>query len=309
MSKVLPSTTSVDVVVPVHNAAAVLSELIDQLMRQQVPEGVRVHWYLVDDASTDATPQVLQRMLVPQLRLLRLPRNRGRAAARNAGAAAGQGELILLLDSDCIPQPGMLSAHLAEIADGADISFGPVVGADDGFWAAYQSVVADKRAERAAAGEYALMTTANAMLRRALFERIGGFEEAYRGYGFEDRDLVLRLLQAGAKASYAKHAVARHRLEPDLYRMCEKMRESGVSTAALFRQRFAQAYRSSSFARFDQTQVGPWMRRLLDILAPRRGGLLRVTDFAVRRDLLPFSFKLLLVRACVGLSFYAGTMH
>ena len=310
--KKVPTTQSgrhVDVVVPVRNGAEWLAALIKQLDRQQVPPGVVVRWFFVDDGSTDTTLDVLERVSDPRSNVLSLPENMGRAAARNAGVAAGNGQLLLLLDADCVPHVGLVREHLSNIESGLDISFGPVTGMGEGFWAAYQSRVACEREKKAGSGDFLAMTTANAMIKREVFEQVGGYDEAYRYYGFEDRDLVHRLLTAGAKAGFSDQAAVEHRLQPDLRRMCDHMLESGAFTAALFRQRFPDSYRKSAFARFDRTRVGVIPRLFLDAATSQREFLLRVTDALVCKNGVPFALKLFLVRACVGLSYYAGTIQ
>ncbi len=299
----------VDVVVPVRNGADGLDALIERLQQQSLPTGVIARWYFVDDDSTDATLDVLQRASDPRLTVIRLPQHLGRAAARNAGVAAGQGEFLLLLDADCVPGARLIREHLAVIESGADISFGRVTGNGEGFWAAYQSRVARERAAKAGAGDYLAMTTANAMIRRNAFEQVGGYDEAYRHYGFEDRDLVHRLIGGGARAGYSDQAVVQHRLPPDLGRMCDHMFESGEFTAARFRTRFPESYRESAFARFDHTCSGRTARLFLAAAASHRDILLRITGPLVSRPRLPFAWQLFLVRLCVGLSYYAGTMQ
>ena len=299
----------VDVIVPVKNGADAVGALIERLQQQSLPRGVNANWYFVDDASTDATRDVLRRMSDPRLTVIPLPEHLGRAAARNAGVAAGRGELLLLLDADCVPGANLIREHLAVIESGADVSFGRVTGMGEGFWAAYQSRVARERAGKAEVGDYLAMTTANAMMRRNAFEQAGGYDEAYKHYGFEDRDLVHRLIGMGARAGYSDQAMVQHRLPPDLWRMCDHMFESGVFTAARFRARFPESYRKSAFARFDRTCTGRTARVFLDAAAPRRDILLRITAPLVRRPRLPFELQLFLVRLCVGLSYYAGTMQ
>lgn len=299
----------VDVVVPVRNGADGVESLVELLGRQQVSAGVVVRWFFVDDGSTDETPALLERFSDSRLNVVSLSENLGRAAARNAGVAAGQGQLLLLLDADCVPYVGLVREHLRIIESGADISFGPVTGIGDSFWAAYQSRVAEGRTDRARSGDFLGMTTANVMIKREIFEQVDGYDEAYRYYGFEDRDLVHRMLRAGAKAGFADKAVVGHLLQPDLGRMCDHMTESGAFTASRFRERFPGSYRKSAFAKFDRTCVGMVSRFVLDAAAPRRSFLMRITAALVDRDGVPFTWKLFLVRICVGLSYYAGTMQ
>ena len=96
MSCTLPSGASV--IVPVRNGAPVLGACLAALFDQEwVPEQYEV--VVVDDGSTDATPALAQ---AAGARVISQS-NRGRAAARNVGAFAARGEILLFTDADCVP--------------------------------------------------------------------------------------------------------------------------------------------------------------------------------------------------------------
>ena len=101
----------ISVVVPVFNGADVLATTLPAVLAL---EGV-AEWVWVDDGSTDETAAVLARRAEPPARVVRLPANRGRAAARNAGAAAASGSVVVFLDADVEP-PAHLATALADAA-------------------------------------------------------------------------------------------------------------------------------------------------------------------------------------------------
>jgi len=109
----------VSVLVPMFNMAGTLERAIDSALAQ---EGVSIEVIAVDDSSTDDTWAKAQALYGADARvkLLRLDRNGGVAAARNAGLAAAQGAWIALLDADDLWLPGRLTAMLAH-ADEADL--------------------------------------------------------------------------------------------------------------------------------------------------------------------------------------------
>ncbi|MBI2467114.1 MAG: glycosyltransferase family 2 protein [Candidatus Rokubacteria bacterium] len=89
------------VVIPAYDAEATLPACLAALARQSLaPERFEV--IVVDDGSTDATAQVAERAGV---RVVRLPANAGPAAARNRGAQAARGEVLVFTDADCEPTP------------------------------------------------------------------------------------------------------------------------------------------------------------------------------------------------------------
>lgn len=107
------------VVIPVWNRPRIVCEAIDSALAQRPGE---VEVIVVDDASTDGTADHVARVYGSRVRLLRMPRNGGTAAARNAGASAATGMLLSFLDSDDIFLPGKLDAELRvlETFEGAE---------------------------------------------------------------------------------------------------------------------------------------------------------------------------------------------
>src|SRR6185436_30255 len=111
------------VVVPTRGRAAYLEVTLESLSRQSaaVPHEVLV----VDDGSTDATPEVAQRFGV---RLLRHAERRSLNAARNTGLREAQADLIAFVDDDVLVPPGWLDALVegAERHPEADAFGGPI---------------------------------------------------------------------------------------------------------------------------------------------------------------------------------------
>jgi len=93
----MPAAPRVSVFIPVHNRAAYVAVAINSLLAQDFGDFELI---VVDDGSSDATPEVLERFDDPRLRIARQPRNLGIPAARNRGLALARGEYIALLDSD-----------------------------------------------------------------------------------------------------------------------------------------------------------------------------------------------------------------
>jgi len=90
--------TSVSIVIPAYNAEKILGKCLRAVCGQDVPQR-DVEVIVVDDGSTDATPEVAESFGV---RVLRRP-NGGAGAARNAGWRAAKGEWVAFTDSDCMP--------------------------------------------------------------------------------------------------------------------------------------------------------------------------------------------------------------
>ena len=103
-------TPKISVVIPSYNSAEWLGETIDSVAAQV---GVAYEIIVVDDGSTDSTPELVARY--PAVRYLQQS-NAGVAAARNTGIRASKGSYVALLDSDDIWVPDKLQRQ-AQILD------------------------------------------------------------------------------------------------------------------------------------------------------------------------------------------------
>jgi glycosyltransferase involved in cell wall biosynthesis len=106
----------VSIVIPSYNAAATLAETLDTLLSQTWP---RLEIIVVDDGSTDETPDVLARY-APRVRAIRQP-NGGLASARNTGCSAATGSFIALMDADDLCMPERIGAQVAFMVAQPDV--------------------------------------------------------------------------------------------------------------------------------------------------------------------------------------------
>ncbi len=104
--------TELTVIIPTYNRAGRLRACLDALARQTVEPGV-FEVVVVDDGSTDGTPEMVEGLEFPHpLRVLRREHG-GSAPARNAGVEAAASPLCLSLDDDIVADEGLIAAHLA----------------------------------------------------------------------------------------------------------------------------------------------------------------------------------------------------
>lgn len=109
------------VVIPAYNEAESLPELIEWVMRVCSQNFDSFEVWVVDDGSSDATWEVLQRLreqYSPSLRALRFARNYGKSAALYAGFQHTQGEVVLTLDADLQDSPDEIPALYSMIKEG-----------------------------------------------------------------------------------------------------------------------------------------------------------------------------------------------
>jgi N-acetylglucosaminyl-diphospho-decaprenol L-rhamnosyltransferase len=214
---------TVAVVIPSWNSLALLPRCLGSLRDQ----GVELETLVVDNGSTDGTVAYLEHEGVPHLAL---PENVGFARAMNLGVARVEAEAVLALNADTVVEPGAVAALLEALA--ADPTLGGVQprilqlqeGERDAararLYSAGQALTADGRAVELGAGEEQSPASATprevfgvcgaaCLLRRELFDQLGGYDERYFAF-YEDVDLNVRAQAAGWRFAYLPETVVWH---------------------------------------------------------------------------------------------------
>ena len=184
-----------DIVIPTYQNLAELRVCIDSLRRQDRSD-FRV--LVCVDGSTDGTAEFLTTVLTP-FPLLTLTHpdraNHGRAATRNLALAHLRAAVVIFLDSDMVPGPGLVEAHRSLVTRQACVSVGAIryanAAAND--WARYLATRGAQRAEGGAVLRPLDFVPANSAVRSVDLLAVGGFDERLVGYGGEDTELGLRL--------------------------------------------------------------------------------------------------------------------
>lgn len=293
-------------VIPNYNNASMVASVVESLLEQDIWLDNSLQIIVVDDASTDGSSDLLDRRFGSTITLIRLPENCGRSAARNTGASASEADFLLFIDSDCKPAcPDFIKQHLSHFKNDVVACTGPVFGCGSGFWHDYQVNVSMRRATKHANGLGYSGSTSNLMVIRDVFNRIGGFDETYKTYGFEDRDLLIRLSNIGVVA-WAQEAVIEHHDALSLINVCKKMQLAGGAAAHIFSTRHPEAYRQLGYATLD-TRLYPWLRIILFPIWPLLPFIIRYADKIINFPWLPFTLRSVTVKILSGLSFIRGT--
>jgi glycosyltransferase involved in cell wall biosynthesis len=116
----------ISVVVPVHNEERSVALLYDELRSALEPLGMAWEAIFVDDGSTDGTFAALTRLhnAEPNVRVVRLRRNFGKAAALVAGFDQAQGDTVVTIDGDLQDDPAEIPRLLAKLDEGFDLVTG-----------------------------------------------------------------------------------------------------------------------------------------------------------------------------------------
>ncbi|MDH3451591.1 MAG: glycosyltransferase family 2 protein [Gammaproteobacteria bacterium] len=179
----------ISVVIPTFNRAHTLGRALDSVLAQTRPAAEII---VVDDGSDDATAELLQRSY-PQVTTLRQT-NRGVSHARNRGVAAARHDWIAFLDSDDSWQPDKLGAQTLAL-QGAQ---GSVLCHTDEIWIRRGRRVNPMHKHAKRGGDIFMhclprcaISPSTTILRKALLEEVGGFDETMQAC--EDYDLWLRV--------------------------------------------------------------------------------------------------------------------
>ncbi len=206
------------VIIPTLGRSEILTRVLARLVEQRTPLGEFEVIVVADAAERDVSgveAAIAERPY--DVRLLRAE-TVGASAARNRGWRQARAPLLLFLDDDVLPGPELVSEHLdwherhtenevgvlgrVRWADGLRVT--PFMRwLDHGIQFAYPEITG----EEAGWGRF---YTANVTVKRALIERVGGFDEENFPFGYEDLDLAYRLNELGFRLLYNRRAEAEH---------------------------------------------------------------------------------------------------
>lgn len=158
----------------------------------------------------------------------------GAAAARNAGVAAATAPLVLFLGDDCRPVgTDFLAGHVAAHGDGSDPWLAVVGGIEPDpavagtrfmRWLSRSGKLIDSSRFHA---DWRSFYTGNVSLSRSALIAVGGFDERFSGYGWEDADLALRLGDHGLRLEQRADLLVHHAHEYDLESSLARMEAVG----------------------------------------------------------------------------------
>src|SRR6185437_1497040 len=204
----------ISVVVPTFNRREIVKRTVESLFAQDFPRA-DYEIVVVVDGSQDGTAAALRALKPPCRFQIVEQANKGLAGARNTGARAAGGDLLLFLDDDMLCEPGLVAAHVAAHSDAPrTVGFGAIFLSPDSppslaaecfkrelgaFYVRHKEDAGDEHRDL----EYIF---GNSSISRELLMEAGGFEESFRMR--EDLELWVRLAGMGVRPRYVPGAVA-----------------------------------------------------------------------------------------------------
>lgn len=196
------------VIVPVRNGSKHLPRCLEALGRS---EYVQFEVIVVDDCSTDITPQIAERY---GARCIRTPRTVGPGGARNLGAQHAGGEILVFVDSDVVMPPGALCLIAEDFR--RDPELAAVFGSYDDMppWTTFISQYKNLMhhyVHQASSESAATFWAGCGAVRKTVFEEFSGFDAAtYTVPSIEDIALGLEMVRSGRKIQLDKRLAVKH---------------------------------------------------------------------------------------------------
>jgi GT2 family glycosyltransferase len=224
----------VSLVVPNMNNGPALDVFFRTLERNTTYRDVEV--IVVDDGSTDRTPQITRKF--PRLRYLRHELNQGLSVARNTGINAATGEVVAFTDSDCRADEDWLYYLVADLLNSefAGIGGHNLLPPEDSWIAAAVMVspggpahvmLTDRLAEH--------IPGCNMAFYKWALEEIGGFDPIFRKAG-DDVDVCWRLQQLGYSLGFSSAGLVWHYRRATVRDYLKQQQGYGEAEALLVRR-------------------------------------------------------------------------
>ena len=236
----------VDVIIPCYNVKHIVESCISSVLNQQYQGDFNI--YLINDGSTDQTGTILDFFYSHSyIKIIHLEKNSGLSTARNEGINAGNGEVILFLDSDMVVQDNWINEHIRALGENNIVG---VIG-DSILPKGIKPNVLDKYlySIRRGARQFGENTTIsfpyflfnNTSVKRAIFDVVELFDENITSYGGEDTELAIRLWEAYPNGlRFSSQAASEHHHKRTLDEFCESMHNYGKNNLPILLKRYPQ---------------------------------------------------------------------
>jgi GT2 family glycosyltransferase len=239
-----PISLDASVIIPTHNRRDALLETLAALARIDYPPG-RWEAVVVDDGSSDDTEESFRGWAevhpsVP-VRYLRQC-NAGPASARNRGAAAARGSILIFIDNDILVEHDFISMHVEALSSNPGCWVLGRVVHPPGLRATPLGRYRDDLFESFAAGhpndrlsETAGLSAQNLSMPADDLRRLGGYDEGFSIASSEDWELGWRARRAAIRVMYHPGIIVVHNdWAVTLERLCERQRLYSISDALLW---------------------------------------------------------------------------
>jgi cellulose synthase/poly-beta-1,6-N-acetylglucosamine synthase-like glycosyltransferase len=264
------------IIIPAYQAAMVLPQCLNALGQQSIDRS-RYEIIVVDDGSTDNTPDVAEQALRNQssarviraAQVIRAPHG-GPAHARNLGAQAAHSSLLLFTDADCEPVPDWIEQLSSVFVD-------PSISGAKGTYRTRQTSLIARFVQQEYQERYDrlqrltpidFVDTHAAAYRREVFIDQGGFDAiGLPTASVEDQEFSFRLAASGHRLVFVPEAVVYHQHNTSLRRYFRRKANIGLWKIGILRRHPTKALRDSHTPQIIKVQIALLAAALLITLA------------------------------------------
>lgn len=208
----------VSIVIPVHNNSKYTYNCLNSILKNTQGSFEII---VIDDASSDETPKLFRN--VENIRVIRNDNNLGFIESCNIGAKSGKGKYLFFLNNDTIVTEKWLEPLISAISkqdvgavgakliypDGKLQEAGGIIWNDASGWN-YGRYDDPDKPEYNFVREVDYCSGAALLVKKELFDKIGGFDERFKPAYYEDIDLCFSIRKLGCKVLYQPHSAIIH---------------------------------------------------------------------------------------------------
>jgi GT2 family glycosyltransferase len=242
----------ISVVIPNYNGQELLKKNLPKVFAELAAyKAGKTEVVVVDDKSTDESLEVLDNFQEKNLRVLVNDKNLGFAPTVNKGVKVTSAQIIILLNTDVYPEKDFLAPLVKHFNDeklfavgclDRSVENGEVVLRGRGLGEWKRGFLVHRRGEVDKTNTLWISGGSGAF-RKSIWEKLGGFNELYAPFYYEDIDLSYRALKSGYKIAFEPKSVVVHEHEKGAIKT--KYSESQVKTIA-YRNQFIFAWENAT---------------------------------------------------------------
>ncbi len=218
-----PDTSKTSIIIPNWNGRELLEQCLPSVVEAVRSDGGDHEIIVVDNHSTDDSVRFLKASY-PEVKVLELDTNRGFAGGCNAGAAESQNEIIVFLNNDMMVERGFLRPLLDAFDDETVFAVSSQIyfwdpekrreetGQTRGFLKlGFLQVVHDEPRDADGVRPVLYAGGGSSAFDRNKFLALGGFDELYQPFYWEDTDISYRAWKRGWKVLYEPRSAVHHK--------------------------------------------------------------------------------------------------
>jgi len=266
----------VSIIIPTHNRVNSLITALNSLKDQVI--GLPYEIIVVVDGCEDETEKLLNADF-PEIKLVVYKKNVGAAIGLNGGAKIATGDILLFLDDDMEYQPMLVQSHIEMHKGGKyDVLIGNFPLGHLPTDSYFRNVIFDwtegwQETFSENVSFYNSLCSGHFSIKRALFEKVGMFDENFSRWGRKDSELGYRLIKAGAIFGYCRNAKAFQNYDKSPTGFLEDFRFLGRADVEMF-IKHPELKRTLLLSSFFQA---PWLVQFLRVFAVRNKSFARMT--------------------------------